>query len=104
MTTKNVPASPAVRAYITDLPPAARKRMNQMRDIIRAVAPDAIESFSYRMPGFRLHDRVFVYYAAFRQHTSLFPITASIRRAHANALKGYKTSTGTVQFPLDTPL
>jgi uncharacterized protein YdhG (YjbR/CyaY superfamily) len=31
-------------------------------------------------------------------------MTASIRKAHAAALKDYKTSTGTVQFPLDEPL
>jgi uncharacterized protein YdhG (YjbR/CyaY superfamily) len=31
-------------------------------------------------------------------------MTADIRRAHAGALKGYKMSTGTVQFPFDRPL
>jgi uncharacterized protein YdhG (YjbR/CyaY superfamily) len=31
-------------------------------------------------------------------------MTASIRKAHAAALKGYKMSTGTVQFSLDKPL
>ena len=31
-------------------------------------------------------------------------MTASIRKAHAAALEGYKMSTGTVQFPLDRPL
>jgi uncharacterized protein YdhG (YjbR/CyaY superfamily) len=45
-----------------------------------------------------------VWYGAFKHHTSLFPMTAGIRRRNASALKRYKTSAGTVQFPLDEPL
>ena len=93
-----------MRAYLGALPPRARRHMNEIRRIVRSVAPDAVESFSYRIPGFRLDNRVFLYYAAFTAHCSLYPMGAAIRRAHAAALKGYKTSTGTIQFPLDTPL
>ena len=94
----------AVRAYLAALPPRARRHMSEIRRIVRSVAPDAVESFSYRMPGFRLDNRVFLYYAAFAAHCSIYPMGAKIRRAHAAALKGYKTSTGTIQFPLDKPL
>ena len=93
-----------VLEYMTALPPRSRRRMQEIRRIIRAVAPRATETFSYRIPGFRLDGKVFVYYAAFKGHTSLYPMGAKIRRAHAAALKGYKTSTGTIQFPLDQPL
>ena len=93
-----------VRAYVAALPPRARRRMQEMRTIIRSVAPDAVEHFSYRIPGFRLDGKVFVYYAAFKEHTSLYPMGAKIREAHAAALKGYKMSTGTIQFPLDKAL
>jgi len=68
------------------------------------VEPDAVEAFGYGIPGFRLDGRPLVWYAGFARHASLFPMTAAIRRAHAKALKGLKTSTGTVQFPLASPL
>lgn len=92
------------RAYLASLPPAVRTRMKEIRDIVREIAPDAVEVFSYGVPGFKLHGKPLVWYAAFTRHTSLYPMTASIRKAHAAALKGYKMSTGTVQFPLDKPL
>jgi uncharacterized protein YdhG (YjbR/CyaY superfamily) len=66
--------------------------------------PDAQEWFSYRMPGFRLHERPLVWCAGFANHVSLYPMTADIRKAHAAALKGYRVSTGTIQFPLSAPL
>jgi uncharacterized protein YdhG (YjbR/CyaY superfamily) len=93
-----------VREYLAALPPASRRRMKEMRAIIKSVAPAAVETFSYRIPGFRLDGKVFVYYAAFREHTSLYPMGDRIRRAHAGSLKGFKTSKGTIQFRLDQPL
>jgi uncharacterized protein YdhG (YjbR/CyaY superfamily) len=93
-----------IREYFAALPPRARRRMQEIRRIIRSVAPGATETFSYRIPGFRLNGKVFVYYAAFTAHCGLYPMGATIRRAHAAALRNYKTSTGTIQFPLDRPL
>ena len=95
---------PRVRSYMAELPPRVRRRMQEIRRIIRAVAPRATETFAYGIPGFRLDGKVFVYYAAFTAHTSLYPMGAKIRRAHAAALEGYKMSTGTIQFPLNRPL
>ena len=99
-------ATPAelVREYFAALPPPSRRRMKEMRTIIKSIAPSAVETFSYRIPGFRLDGKVFVYYAAFREHTSQYPMGDRIRRAYAASLKGYKTSKGTIQFPLDQPL
>ena len=92
------------REYFASLPPAVRTRMKTIRDMVRTIAPDAVEVFSYGIPGFKLKGKPLVWYAAFKNHTSLYPMTASIRKAHAVALKNYKMSTGTVQFPLDEPL
>ncbi len=97
-------ASAQVREYFAALPPAARRRVKEMRAIIHAVAPEAVEGFSYRIPGFKLEGKSFVWYAAFKHHTSLFPMGPTIRKALAKELEGYEMSKGTVRFPLDEPL
>jgi len=89
-----------IRAYLAAAPPKARAALRKLRATIRATAPQAVEGFSYRMPGFRLDGRPLVWYAAFTNHCSLFPITEKIRRTHAAALRGYETSKGTVRLPL----
>lgn len=75
-----------------------------MRTIIRSVAPGTEEGIAYGIPALKLDGRPFIYYAAFTNHTSIYPMTEGIRRAHAAALEGYDMSKGTVRFPLDEAL
>jgi uncharacterized protein YdhG (YjbR/CyaY superfamily) len=89
-----------VASYIAALPPDARKALKQVRATIRAAAPRAEEAFSYRIPGFRIDDKPLVWYAAFKNHYSMYPIGAAIARSLARDVEGYETSKGTIRFPL----
>ncbi|HJQ11405.1 MAG TPA: DUF1801 domain-containing protein [Gemmatimonadaceae bacterium] len=91
-----------VRAYIAKLPAAPRKRIKELADTIRKTAPGAVDTISYSIPAFRLNGRILVWYAAWKSHLSMYPLSAEDRTFAAQ--KGFKTAKGTVQFPLDDPL
>jgi uncharacterized protein YdhG (YjbR/CyaY superfamily) len=102
--TPSVASPDAVAAYLAALPPPLRARMRGIRAIVRATAPSAVEHFSYRIPGFRLDGRTLLWYAAFKRHIGLYPITPALLRTHRIDVSGYETSKGTIRFPFDEPL
>lgn len=94
----------AVEAYLARVPEPARTTLRTLRARIRAAAPRAAaECISYGMPAFR-YKGALVAYAAFKNHCSFFPMQASLIDAMQDELAGYRTSKGTLQFPIDQPL
>jgi len=93
----------SVDEYLAATPQPARAQLAKMRAAIRSALPaEATQVISYKIPAFKLK-KVLVWFAAFQGHCSLFP-TAAVLQQFKSELAGYKTSKGTVQFPLDKPL
>ena len=97
-------AAAEVRRYIAALPPASRRVMNALRALIRSAAPRAVDAYSYRIPAMRLDGRIFIWYAAWTEHCSLYPVSAGLMRAYGMDPERYELKKGTIRFPLAKPL
>ena len=93
-----------VAEYLATLTDEQRAGLDTLRDVVRAVAPEAEEGISYAIPVFRLGGKPLVWVAAWKQHFSLYPLSAAIHRDFAAELEGYETAKGTVRFPASRPL
>lgn len=102
--TPKAPSAADVDAYLASVPAEKRAALQNLRNAIRAAAPDAEEGFSYGLPAFRLEGRPLVCYGASKNHCSFFPMSPAVISAHAAALKGYDLSKGTIRFLAEKPL
>lgn len=98
-------ASPtSVDEYLAALPEDRRAWMQQLRDTIRAAAPNALEVITYKMPGFRSNGTFLVSYDAYKRHYSLFPASEAVVDACGDELAPYLTGKGTISFPVGMPV
>jgi uncharacterized protein YdhG (YjbR/CyaY superfamily) len=88
--------------YIASCPEAVRPKLEKLRRAIRSAAPRAEEAISYRMPAFKWNGPL-VYFAAFKTHIGFFPTSSPIP-VFKKELSAFKTSKGTIRFPLDRPI
>ncbi|HTM93477.1 MAG TPA: DUF1801 domain-containing protein [Flavisolibacter sp.] len=92
-----------VEEYLSLFPEPQRKELEKIRKAIKDAAPKAEEVISYGMPGYKLNG-VLVYFGGFKNHCSFFPAGNSAIKKFSVELKAYKTSKGTIQFPLKEPI
>jgi uncharacterized protein YdhG (YjbR/CyaY superfamily) len=93
-----------VSQYIADTPPTARKALKQLRAAIKSAAPGITERISYRIPTFDLDGRYLLYMAAFRQHVSVYPVTAGMVARYGPDIARFRSGKGTLRFSLDEPI
>jgi uncharacterized protein YdhG (YjbR/CyaY superfamily) len=89
-----------VDEYISAQPKTAQVVLHLVRSTLRKALPRAEEVISYKMPAYRLHGGIVLYFAAWKQHYSLYPAGKRTVTAFKDELAPYKVSKGTIRFPL----
>jgi len=98
----NRPTALSIDEYIAGFPAETRSLLEQIRSLIREVAPDATETISYAIPTFDLNGHL-VHFAAYAKHIGFYPVPSGME-AFKEELAPYKSGKGSAQFPLDQPL
>ncbi|MDQ8006274.1 MAG: DUF1801 domain-containing protein [Pedobacter sp.] len=88
--------------YIASFPSETQKILQRLREDLQRMIPDAKQKISYAIPTFTLNGNL-IHFAGYKNHIGLYPGSKAVE-ALAEDLKGYHTSKGTVQFPIDKPL
>ena len=91
-----------VDRYISTFPRNVQALLTKVRRCIRAAAPKATETISYRIPAYR-QNGMLVYFAGFKNHVGLYPPV----RGHAvleKAVARYAGPKGNLRFSYDEPL
>ena len=97
-------ASQDVDEYLANVGEPKRATLQKLRETIRDILPDAEEVISYGMPAFRLNGRVIAGFAAFKNHLAYLPHSGSVIKQLGRDLSSYKSTEGSLHFPIDKPL
>ena len=89
--------------YLDGFEGEVRDRLVTMRGLVRAGAPDAVESVAYGMPAYKLDGKPLVYFAGFAKHVGFYA-TPNGHEAFADDFAAYPQGRGSVQFPHTRPL
>jgi uncharacterized protein YdhG (YjbR/CyaY superfamily) len=97
-------SSDEIDQYLAELGEPKRSTLQQLRQTILDVVPEAEEGISYQVPAFRLNGKVIAGFAAFKNHLSYLPHSGSVFPLLRDEVASYNTSKGALQFPIDSPL
>lgn len=92
-----------VDQYISGFPEDVQSNLEKIRKTIRQVIPEAEEVISYQMPAYKQNGYI-VYFAAFKDHYSLFIPPNGVYEAFEKELKPYYTHKATLQFNKTEPI
>lgn len=95
----------SVGHYIEGQPEAAQSVLELVRSTIRKALPGAEEAISYQIPAYKLRGGTAIYFAGWKRHYSLYPVSAQLVEAFKDDLAPYELNDrGTLRFPLTQPV
>jgi uncharacterized protein YdhG (YjbR/CyaY superfamily) len=94
----------SVDQYIVSHPEDVRSILQRVRRTIRKAVPGAEEGISYQIPAYKLPGGSVLYFAGWKKHYSLYPVTHDLVVAFGDDLASCEVKNATIRFPLSEPV
>jgi len=92
-----------VDEYLSMLPDDVFQALENIRQIIHFLVPDAEETISYRVPAYK-YKGMLVGFGATKNHCSFFVMSSTLLNDFQDEIKDFDTSTGTIRFTPEKPI
>lgn len=94
-----------VDQYIAAQPKPVQATLRRVRALIRKAVPKGEEVISYSIPAYRVRGGIAIFFAGWKEHYALYPVSSALVAALASELEPYELSNrGTVRFPYSRPI
>lgn len=90
--------------YLSGVPAQQRKLLDEVRDEMRKLLPDAEEAISYGLPCFKVDGKVVGGFAANKNFCSYYPFAGSTLGLLKKDLAGYSQTLSALHFTEEKPL
>jgi uncharacterized protein YdhG (YjbR/CyaY superfamily) len=93
-----------IEHYLAGVGEPQRGTLQQLRQCVLQVIPDAEECISYGLPAFKVQGKTVAGFGAFKNHLSYLPHSGSVLSTLASDLIGYEGTKGSLHFRIDQAL
>ena len=93
----------SVTDYLNELPENVYIALENIRQIIKYLVPDAEETISYQVPSYK-YKGMLVGFGAAKNHCSFFVMSSTLLNDFKDDIQGFETSTGTIRFTPEKPI
>jgi len=89
--------------YLIELPDNVFIVLENIRQQIKFLVPDAEETISYHVPSYKFKGML-VGFGASKNHCSFFVMSSTLLKEFEEEIKDFDTSTGTIRFIPEKPI
>jgi len=90
--------------YLDSLPVVQKAALQQLRQDIKKLVPEAAETISTNVPAFKYKGKYLVSFSATKNHLALLVMQGNAMKSLAHDLKGYDAGSRIIRFTPDSPI